>query len=273
MDELQPHAIVEREDKTIIITMNRPHRKNALSPAMMFRMLDAYEEASNNPDISSIIVTGANNDFCSGADLRAMSGDSGDPDPDWPSEKIKERMKVEDDLMMKALLRHYRPTKPIIAAVEGVCIAGGTEMLQAMDIRVTTKTAKFGVSEARWSLYPMAGSAVRLRRQIPYAHAADILLTGKHITGEEAHQIGLVSRLVPENKTLDEAKSIAKTIGENGPLAVEAILRTLHETDGMEEKLALAHEFEYGMEVFNSEDSKEGPLAFSEKRKPVFKRK
>lgn len=269
----EPHAIVERDGKTIIITMNRPHRKNALSSAMLIRMFDAYEEASNDPEISSIIVTGAAGDFCAGADLRAMAGDSDDVDPDWPSEKVKERMGADKDLAFKALLRHYRPTKPIIAAVEGVAIAGGTEILQAMDIRVAAAGAKFGVSEARWSLYPMGGSAVRLRRQISYANAADILLTGKHISAEEAHRIGLVSRLVPKGKALDEAKEVAKTIAENGPLAVEAILRTLQETDGMEEKAALAHEFEYGMAVFGSEDAKEGPKAFAEKRTPNFKRK
>ena len=256
----------------MIITMNRPHRKNALSGAMLIKMFDAYEEASNDPEICSIIVTGANGDFCSGADLRAMAGDSGIEDPDWPDEKVQERMKADRDLSFKALLRHYRPTKPIIAAVEGVAIAGGTEILQAMDIRVAAKGAKFGVSEARWSLYPMGGSAVRLRRQIPYTHAADILLTGKHISAEEAFQIGLVGRLVEEGKALEVAKEIGATIAENGPLAVEAILRTLQETDGMTEKEALAHEFEYGMAVFNSDDAKEGPKAFAEKRKPNFKR-
>ncbi len=273
VEPVEPHALVEREGKTMVITMNRPHRKNALSGAMLIRMFDAYEEATNDDGISSIIVTGAGGEFCSGADLRAMAGDSGDPDPDWTAEKVKERMQDDRDLSFKALLRHYHPKKPIIAAIEGVCIAGGTEILQAMDIRVAAEGAKFGVSEARWSLYPMAGSAVRLRRQIPYTHAADILLTGKHISAEEAFQIGLVSRLVPKGKALEEAKAVAKTIGENGPLAVEAILRTLQETDGMEEEKALAHEFEYGMAVFNSEDAKEGPKAFSEKRTPNFKRK
>ncbi len=154
-----------------------------------------------------------------------------------------------------------------------MAIAGGTEILQAMDIRVAGETARFGVSEARWSLYPMGGSAVRLRRQIPYTHAAEILLTGKHITAQEAHQIGLVGHVVPEGGALSKAKEIAATIAKNGPLAVEAILRTLHETDGMTEEEALAHEFDYGMEVFRSEDAKEGPLAFTEKRTPQFKRR
>lgn len=268
----EPHAIIERDEGVMVITMNRPKRLNALSGAMLVRMLDAYREASHDDNIRCIIVTGSGGNFSSGADLKAMSGMEGDPDPGFTSDELQKRMTEDPDLAYKALLRHYRPTKPIIAAVEGVAIAGGTEILQAMDIRVAGEGAKFGVSEARWSLYPMGGSAVRLRRQIPYTHAADILLTGKHISAQEALQIGLIGHVVPEGGALAKAKEIAATIAENGPLAVEAILRTLHETDGMTEEEALAHEFEYGMEVFRSDDAKEGPLAFSEKRKPQFKR-
>ena len=270
---VEPHAIIEREEGVMVITMNRPKRLNALSGAMLVRMLDAYREASQDDDTRCIIVTGSGGNFSSGADLKAMSGMEGDPDPGFTAEELQKRMADDPDLAYKALLRHYRPTKPIIAAVEGVAIAGGTEILQAMDIRVAGEGAKFGVSEARWSLYPMGGSAVRLRRQIPYTHAADILLTGKHISAQEALQIGLIGHVVPEGGALAKAKEIAATIAENGPLAVEAILRTLQETDGMTEEEALAHEFEYGMEVFRSEDAKEGPLAFSEKRKPQFKRR
>lgn len=270
---VEPHAIIEREEGVMVITMNRPKRLNALSGAMLIRMLDAYREASQDDDTRCIIVTGSGGNFSSGADLKAMSGMEGDPDPGFTAEELQKRMAEDPDLAYKALLRHYRPTKPIIAAVEGVAIAGGTEILQAMDIRVAGEGAKFGVSEARWSLYPMGGSAVRLRRQIPYTHAADILLTGKHISAQEALQIGLIGHVVPEGGALAKAKEIAATIAENGPLAVEAILRTLQETDGMTEEEALAHEFEYGMEVFRSEDAKEGPLAFSEKRKPQFKRR
>ena len=113
------------------------------------------------------------------------------------------------------------------------------------------ESARFGVSEARWSLYPMAGSAVRLRRQIPYTHAAEILLTAKHLPAAEAARIGLIGHVVPDGEALTKAKEIAATINNNGPLAVEAILRTLRETDGMAEQEALAHEFEYGHHVQN----------------------
>ncbi len=264
-----PDALVERDGQTMVITMNRPHRKNALSGAMLITMYDAMVEGSNDPDVRCIILTGAGGDFTSGADLRAMSGDGGDLDP---SVDVPARMASDPGIHWKGLLRHYRPTKPLIAAVEGVAIAGGTELLQATDIRVAGESARFGVSEVRWSLYPMAGSAVRLRRQIPYTVAAEILLTGKHITAAEALHYGLIGSVVPDGQALDAAKAIAATICAAGPLAVEAVLKTLHDTDGMTEADALAYEFDYGQAVFASNDAKEGPRAFAEKRTPNFTR-
>ena len=263
-----PDAIVERDDHIMTITMNRPERFNALSGEMLVRMLDAYREADADPDVRVIIVTGADGNFCSGADLKGMAGDAGDGDSEID---LRARMAEEPDLHWKALFRGYRPSKPIVAAVEGVAIAGGTELLQAMEIRVAGESARFGVSEARWSLYPMAGSAVRLPRQIPYTQAAEILLTGKHITAQQALDIGLIGHVVPDGQALAKAREIAEVIAGNGPLAVAAITRTLHETDGMPLDEALAYEFDYGNAVFASEDAKEGPRAFAEKRKPDFK--
>jgi enoyl-CoA hydratase len=264
-----PDAIVQREGHSLVITMNRPQRYNALSGAMLVRMYDAYQLASRDPEIRCIIVTGAGGNFSSGADLKAMSGDAGNSDPEID---VQKRMAEDPDLAYKALFRHYRPTKPIIAAVEGVAIAGGTEILQAMEIRVAGESARFGVSEARWSLYPLGGSAVRLPRQIPYTHAAEILLTGKHLSAREAQAVGLIGHVVPDGQALAKAREIADVICANGPLAVEAITRTLHETDGMELDQALRHELDYGRAVFASQDAKEGPLAFAQKRKPNFKR-
>lgn len=265
-----PDAIVERDGHLLTVTLNRPERMNALSGAMLVRMYDAFVEASTNPEIRCIILTGAGGNFCSGADLRAMAGDEEHSDPQI---NILERMATDPQLPYKALLRLYRPSKPIIAAVEGVAIAGGTEILQATEIRVAGESARFGVSEARWSLYPMGGSAVRLRRQIPYTHAADILLTGRHLTAREALEIGLIGHVVPDGQALARAREIAEVICGNGPLSVEAIVRTLHKTDGMTEAEALAYEWEYGGKVFLSEDAQEGPRAFKEKRKPVYCRR
>jgi len=265
-----PDAIVERDGHLMTITLNRPARMNALSGAMLVRMYDAFVAASTDDDVRCILLTGAGGNFCSGADLKAMAGDAEGSDPEID---VTARMTADPELHWKALLRTYRPTKPIIAAVEGVAIAGGTEILQATEIRVAGESARFGVSEVRWSLYPMAGSAVRLRRQIPYTHAAEILLTGKHLSAREALAIGLIGHVVPDGQALAKARAIADVVCENGPLAVEAIVRTLHETDGLPEAAALAHEFDYGWKVFQSDDAREGPRAFKEKRKPVFRRR
>lgn len=263
-----PDATVERDGHIMTITMNRPERYNALTGAMLIRMFDGYEEASRDPEVRCIIVTGAGGNFCSGADLKGMAGDSGSADPEID---VQARLAADPQVVFKALFRHYRPTKPIVAAVEGVAIAGGTEILQAMEVRVAGRSARFGVSEARWSLYPLGGSAVRLPRQIPYAHAAEILLTGRHLSAEEAQRIGLVGEVVADGQALARAREIAGQIAENGPLAVEAITRTLHECDGMELDAALRHEFDYGFQLLQSEDAKEGPRAFAEKRKPNFR--
>jgi enoyl-CoA hydratase len=265
-----PDALVERDGHLMLITMNRPERYNALSGAMLIRMYDAYQQASRDDDVRCIIVTGADGNFCSGADLKDMAGGGGGGDAEID---VQARLAADPDVVYKALFRHYRPTKPIIAAVEGVAIAGGTEILQAMEIRVAGESARFGVSEARWSLYPMGGSAVRLPRQIPYTRAAEILLTGRHLRAPEALAIGLIGHVVPDGQALAKAREIAEVICANGPLAVEAITRTLHETDGMELEAALRHEWEYGQAVFASEDAREGPRAFAEKRVPSFQRR
>jgi len=264
-----PDALVERDGHVLVVTMNRPARYNAMTLQMFSRMADAWATASEDPGIRVCVLTGAGGNFSSGMDLRAMSGDV-DPTDDLD---VTERLKADSDFIYRGLLKTYRPTKPVIAAVEGNAIAGGTEILQGTDIRVAGEGARFGVSEARWSLYPMGGSAVRLARQVPYTVAADILLTGKHISAAEAKEVGLIGHVVPQGQALAKAREIAEVIAGNGPLAVEAILKTLHETQGMTEAEAFAYERDYGQAVFNSQDAKEGPRAFAEKRKPSFERR
>jgi enoyl-CoA hydratase len=260
---------VERDGHVMVVTMNRPARKNAMTLTMFALMADAWQELSDDDDLRCAILTGAEGNFSSGMDLRAMAGDV---DPDGAIDE-QARLREDPGFVYRGLLKTYRPTKPVIAAVEGVAIAGGTEILQGTDIRVAGESARFGVSEARWSLYPMGGSAVRLQRQIPYTVAADILLTGKHIHAPEAKEVGLIGHVVPDGQALERAREIAATIAANGPLAVEAILRTLHETQHMSEEDAFAHEMGYTGSVMGSEDSKEGPRAFAEKRTPNFQRK
>jgi len=260
---------VQRDRSVMIVTMNRPRRKNAMTLTMFALMADAWQELSRDDGLRCAILTGADGNFSSGMDLRAMAGDV---DPDGAIDE-QARLRSDPGFVYRGLLKTYRPTKPVIAAVEGVAIAGGTEILQGTDIRVAGAGARFGVSEARWSLYPMGGSAVRLQRQIPYTVAADILLTGKHILAPEAQEIGLIGRVVPDGQALDTARGIASTIAANGPLAVEAILKTLHETWNLSEPDAFEYEAVYAAGVMGSDDSKEGPRAFAEKRAPNFQRR
>ena len=257
-----PHALLERRGHVLIVTLNRPEARNALSGPMMALMRQAWDEVDDDPGIRACVLTGAGGAFCAGADLKAMTRSH-------PGDAFKAG---ELDLsVIDALLKGRRLSKPLIAAVEGPAIAGGTEILQATDIRVAGESARFGVSEARWGLFPLGGSAVRLPRQISYTVAADLLLTGRHISAAEALRIGLIGQVVPDGQALGKALEIAEAIAANGPVAVRAILRTIRETEGMPEDEAFAVEAGIGMAVFASEDAKEGPRAFSEKRKPEFR--
>jgi enoyl-CoA hydratase len=246
----------------LIVTMNRPEARNALSGPMMALMRQAWDQVDSDPGIRVCVLTGAGGAFCAGADLKAMNRSH-------PGEQAGSG--TFDPSVIEALLKGRRLTKPLIAAVEGAAVAGGTEILQATDIRVAGESAKFGVSEARWGLFPLGGSAVRLTRQIPYTLAADLLLTGRHITAVQALEIGLIGYVVPDGQALAKALEIAGMIAANGPVAVRAILRTIRETEGMAENDAFAIEAKIGMEVFASEDAREGPRAFTEKRKPEFR--
>ncbi|MFL1591866.1 crotonase/enoyl-CoA hydratase family protein [Rhodococcus ruber] len=259
-----PHCLVEQRGPVLIVTMNRPEARNALSGEMMAIMAEAWDRVDNDPEIRVAVLTGAGGAFCAGADLKAMNRSA-------PGDKFEQGDGGGWDLSrLPALLKGRRLTKPLIAAVEGPAIAGGTEILQGTDIRVAGESAKFGVSEAKWGLFPLGGSAVRLVRQIPYTIAADILLTGRHITAPEAKEIGLIGHVVPDGQALDKALEIAGTIAANGPLAVRAILKTIRDTEGLHEEEAFEIDAKLGAEVFKSADAKEGPRAFAEKRAPKF---
>ena len=257
----EPHALVELRGHVLIVTMNRPHARNALSGPMMAIMKQAWDRVDTDPQIRACVLTGAGGAFCAGADLKAMS-------TAHPGDSF--RTGAFDPSVIEPLLKGRRLTKPLIAAVEGPAIAGGTEILQATDIRVAGRSARFGISEARWGLFPLGGSAVRLVRQIPYTVAADLLLTGRHITADEAMRIGLIGYVVDDGEALSKALEIAGLIAANGPVAVQAILAAIRDTEGMAENDAFALETKIGMAVFGSEDAREGPRAFTEKRKPDF---
>ncbi len=225
------HCLVEREGHVLTVTLNRPEAKNALSSGMLAGMYRAWRMLDEDPELRAAILTGRGDVFCAGADLKAMGGGQKD-------EEFQKLMAEVPDLHWQALLRHNRPMKPIIAAVEG---------------------------------FPLGGSSVRLRRQIPYTLAAEILLTGRRVTAREALDFGLVGRVVPSGQALAEAKKIAAEICDNAPLSIRALMRVLREIDeSYSEADALEKELEYGGPVFASKDAREGPRAFAEKRKPVY---
>ncbi|MDQ1696637.1 MAG: enoyl-CoA hydratase [Frankiaceae bacterium] len=257
------HLETELRGHVLVLTMNRPEAKNALSPEMLVGLADAWDRIDADPEIRVAVLTGAGGVFCAGADLKAMNDSQNGSD-------AAKRMREDAGIAWKALLRHHQLTKPLIAAVEGYAVAGGTEILQATDIRVAGEGAIFGVVEATRALFPLGGSTVRLRRQIAYTKAMELLLTGDTISATEAERIGLIGRVVPDGTALDAALAVADRIARNGPLAVQAIKRSVQATEGLPEQEALKVELEIGLPVFGTADAKEGTRAFKEKREPRY---
>jgi enoyl-CoA hydratase len=258
------HCRVERDGRVVTLTMDRPEARNALSPEMLVGLADGFTYVDETPDVRVAILTGAGGHFSSGADLNAMSQPSRDP-------RVRERMAEVPNLHWKALLRDYRMSKPLVAAVEGYAVAGGTEMLQGTDLRVAGESATFGVWEAKRGLFPLGGSSVRLPRQIAYTHAMEILLACEPVSAQRALEIGLIGHVVPDGRALAKAHELADQVAQCAPLSTQAILRAWRSTEWMTEAEAMPIQDEIGWEVFASEDAQEGPRAFKEKRPPEYK--
>jgi len=260
------NCIVEQEDHVLIVTLNRPEAKNAFSPEMLLGMYRAWRLLDEDDDLYCAILTANGDTFCAGMDLKA--GADGEH---RATEEFMALMAEVPNVHWQALLRDNRPCKPLLLAVEGYALAGGTEILQGTDIRVGAEDAVFGITEVARGLYPMSGSTIRLRRQIPYCLAAEMLLLGERITARQALDCGLINRVVPRGETLNEAKKIAAKICANGPLAVRAVTRSLREhQECMREDEAMLASDELANPVFASKDAKEGMRAFKEKRPAVF---
>jgi enoyl-CoA hydratase len=233
----------EIRDHIAIITLDRPEAMNALDPPMLHGLAEAWDRAEEDEDVWVVVVTGAGDQaFCAAH---------------FPN-------------MTRTLLRNRLYPKPIVAAVNGHCIAGGLEMLLATDLRYASTNATFALQEVRWGLFPLAGSTVRLPRQVPYCRAMELLLVGDRVDAATALQMGLVNDVVEPGALLDRAYGVAERITRNGPLAVRKIKESVVRGLGLPMDQAFTEELRLGAEVFASADAVEGPKAFAEKRQPRF---
>lgn len=265
----EPALLYEKEGHLATLTMNRPEVRNALNAEMLCRLADAWQDVNDDPQVRVAILTGSGDQaFCAGADLdrlvRMMQGQRP------PETDFDRRIIADVPIIYKGLLRNYEVFKPVIAAVRGFCVAGGTEILQTTDIRIAADDARFAIAEVKHGLFPMGGSTVRLARQIPFCNAMEILLMGEQFSAAEALRVGLVNRLVSAGEVLNEARRCAEVIARNGPLAVQAVKRSVLAGLGRPTAEALDRELEIGIPVSMSQDAKEGTRAFKEKRTPVF---
>jgi enoyl-CoA hydratase len=265
LDISTSNCIVEQEGHVLIVTLNRPEKKNAFTPQMLLGMYRAWRRLDEDDNLYCAILTANGDTFCAGMDLKAAEGGHS------TTEEFMEVMATVPNVHWQALLRDNQPCKPIILAVEGYALAGGTEILQGTDLRVAAEDATFGVTEVARGLYPQGGSTIRLRRQIPYCLAAETLLLGEHITAQQALEFGLVNRIVPRGQALGEAKKMAEKICRNGPLAVKAVMTSLrHHQHNLDEADAMLQSDELAGPVFASADAREGLRAFREKRAASF---
>jgi enoyl-CoA hydratase len=247
--------LYEKRGHVAVVTINRPEAMNAFTAEMLRAMDAAFQDFNGDPDLWVAILTAAGDkSFSSGMDLKEAI----------PQLAAGDELGYEDHTK-----RPFSDVfKPIIAAVNGYCIAGGLEFLQGTDLRIAAEHATFGLGEVRWGIIPTGGSHIRLPRQIPWAVAMELLLTGRPIDARRAYEIGLVNQIVPREALMPTALKLAEMICKNGPLAVRTAKEIAVRALGLESGFVL--EKALGARVLASEDAKEGPRAFAEKRPPRF---
>ena len=244
-------VLTERQGRTLVMTINRPEARNAFNLAVAQGLASAMDELDDTPELSVAIVTGAGGNFCAGMDLKAfMAGEV----PSIPGRGIG--------------FTERPPRKPVIAAVEGYALAGGTEIVLATDLVVASKGAKFGIPEVKRGLVAAGGGLLRLPHRIPYQKALELALTGESFTAEQAAQWGFVNVLTEPGEALAGALALAERISANGPLAVAATKEIIVKSAGWTEEDMWSKQRELIKPVFASKDAMEGATAFAEKRAP-----
>lgn len=252
-------ALVEHERRgaTALLTLNRPDARNAISPEVSREMMAHLDAIEADDEVRAVVVTGAGEVFCAGADLKVVA-----------SGRANEIANVKGGFA--GIVTRDFP-KPLIAAVNGPALAGGFEIVLACDVVVAADTARFGIPEAKRGLMAAAGGLIRLPKRVSLAIALELAMTGDPIDAPRAFELGLVNRVVPAGRVVDEALALAGTIAENSPIAVRLSRQLVKEAVELDEEAAWKRTGELAVEVFSSGDAIEGATAFAEKRPPVWK--
>jgi enoyl-CoA hydratase/carnithine racemase len=260
LTDLDAPATLERRGSVAVLTLNRPHVLNAVNVAMTIAAGAAVEAAHNDPEIRALVITGAGRAFCVGADLKELAAGRGNLDPDHPERGFA------------GIVKQWI-AKPTIAAVNGVAMGGGAEIVLACDLAVIDETASVGFPEARVGVVASAGGLIRLQRQIPRKFALEALLIGDPISAQRMYELGLANRVVPQGKALDVALSLADRLAANAPLSIACTKQLVYDTYAMGSDWSpevWRHNDDTADAVLNSEDAREGPRAFAAKRAPVW---
>lgn len=274
----------EKGGHVVTITIDRPEARNSLDVDHFGMLADAWIRFRDDDEAFVAILTGVGDVYCVGADLKKFvpivteradklaAGESTQQVGESRYSMAHSLIAVlRDGAVVPETGEEFQLYKPVIAAINGICAAGGMEMMWNTDLRVCADTAWFQLAEPRRGLFPGGGSTVHSARQLSWCNAMEVLLLADRITPERALQMGLVNRIVPRDKVMDEARALAATICLNGPLAVRACKRSAKESTFLGLKEALVNEMSYSANVFMSDDAKEGIKAFKEKRQPVWR--
>ena len=257
-----PALVYEKKGRIAYITLNRPEVLNAMNSELWGALVKAWADVRDDPDVWVALVTGAGDKaFCAGQDLKELGAWLMTPQHQRSAPPIPE----------VSPMRGMQVWKPFIAAINGICTGGGLELAMACDIRIAADTARPGLAEVKRGVIAGNSGTQKLIRLVPFARALEMLMTGDFIDASEAYRIHLVNKVVPLARLLPEAEALASRICENGPMAVRAVKELAYRGIDMRLEEGLDLELEISQRVALTEDAREGPRAFTEKRKPDWK--
>ena len=258
-DTMTAAVLYDKEDEVVIITLNRPEALNSINRQLRQELNEAIVRFDHDDQARVAIITGAGRAFCAGRDLKERAADN--------AAGIQAR--AADSMGPDSLAFFEHTWKPTIAAINGYAMAGGWAIAQMCDLRIAAEDAMMGITEARWSLLPPFATA--LPKLIPVAAALELVMTAKPITAQRAYEIGFVNKIVPKERLMDEAKALARQVTENAPLSLRYFKELAYRGLDMSEPALAALTRHLYDQLLRTEDSKEGPRAFAEKRQPQWK--